>query len=319
LRDEGFYEGPIDGNMTPRLSVSLKTYQKENRLPETGDLDPETAKRLGILGTPAAARPKTDRTPVPAGDTRTSRPVASGVTLARVLSAKANRRPDSSIDIAIETQASTGGWRWFGEYVVNGDTLEVYARANRPTGPTTQVITRGRIDLNVKDGVEYVRRVVVHGETGTVNLPLASGNNPAPSSGSDAGTSANTNVNTNINQQAKQLLADYQRIVGYRSDGTNVSIDTRQYGEPELELLFALDSFVNSAQLYSRLVGSLQNQARLRAATLSLAREARRADRVITTTSSRTVPQIEGRWDTIRQEVLRLMQIYGITTDELES
>lgn len=319
LRDEGYYEGDIDGNMTPRLSASLKLYQKENGLVETGELNPETAKKLGILGVPASARPKQDRAPVPASDTRTSRPVTGGATLARVLSAKANRRPDGSIDVMIETQASTGGWRWFGEYVINGDTLEVYARAVRPSGPATQVITRGRIDLNVKDGVEYVRRVVVHGETGSVNLPLASSSNSTPGPRPDAGTSASTRVNTNIGQQAGQLLAEYQRIVGYRSDGTSVSIDTHQYGEQELELLFALDSFVNSAQLYSRLVGSLQDQTRLRSATLSLAREARRADKVITTTSSRTVAQIEGRWDEIRQEVLRLMHSFNITTDEIES
>lgn len=319
LRDEGYYEGDIDGNVTPRMSAALKTYQKENGLPETGNLDPETAKKLGILGTPAAARPQKGRSPVPASDTRTSRPVADGTTLARVLSAKATRRPDGSIDVSIETQANTGGWRWFGESVINGDTLEVYARATRPTGPSTQVITRGRIDLNVKEGVEHVRRIVVHGEGGDVNLPLASGNNSASRpAATPAGSNAGTRVNTNINRQAEELLTNYQRIVGYRSDGTSVSIDNRQYGEPELELLFALDSFVNSSRLYSRMVGSLQDQTRLRAATLSLAREARRADKVITTTSSRTVPQIEGRWDAIRQEVLRLMQIYGITTDEIE-
>jgi peptidoglycan hydrolase-like protein with peptidoglycan-binding domain len=323
LRDEGYYEGEIDGNVTPRMSAALKTYQKENGLPETGSLDPETARKLGILGTPAATRAQGRRSPVPASDTRTSRPVSDGTSLARVLSAKANRRPDGSIDVSIETQANTGGWRWFGESVINGDTLEVYARATRPSGPATQVITRGRIDLNVKEDVEHVRRVVVHGEGGDVNIPLTSGNTSSPRPASpganpNRGTSAGTRVNTNINRQAEELLAEYQRVVGYRSDGGSVSIDNRQYGEPELELLFALDSFVNSARLYSRMVGSLQDQTRLRVATLSLAREARRADKVITTTSSRTVAQIEGRWDTIRQEVLRLMQIYGITTDELE-
>lgn len=329
LRDEGFYEGVIDGNMTPRMSAALKVYQKENGLPETGSLDPDTARKLGILGTPAAARPQRDRSPVPASDTRTSRPVAGGATLANVLSAKASRRSDGSIDVSIETQANTGGWRWFGESVINGDTLEIFARATKPTGPVTQAITRGRIDMNVKNGVEYVRRVVVHGEGGDVNLPLASGSNPNSSSRSDSTqsspprsvppqTGTGTRVTTNINRQAEDLLSEYQRIVGYRSDGTSISIDNRQYGEPELELLFALDSFVNASRLYSRLMGSLQDQTRLRAATLSLAREARRADKVITTTSSRTASQIEGRWDAIRQEVLRLMQIYNITTDELE-
>src|SRR5207247_11223560 len=90
----------------------------------------------------------------------------SGAVMATVLSATADRTGEGAIHVFINTQANTGGWRWFGEQVVNGDTLEVYAKAVKPTGMVTQVLTRGRIELTVRDGVQYVRRVVIHSANG---------------------------------------------------------------------------------------------------------------------------------------------------------
>ncbi|MFY9554528.1 MAG: peptidoglycan-binding domain-containing protein, partial [Blastocatellia bacterium] len=158
LKDQGYYEGETDGAMSPRTSGALKTYQREHNLPETGDLDPQTAKSLGIVGATSGG----DRAPEQPKETTRESAEPPEPEMANVLSATANRTREGSIYVLINTQANTGGWRWFGEQVVNGDTLEVYARAQRPSGMTTQVLTRGRIELTVRDGVEYVRRVVIH-------------------------------------------------------------------------------------------------------------------------------------------------------------
>jgi hypothetical protein len=88
--------------------------------------------------------------------------------------------------------------------------------------------------------------------------------------------------------------------------------------EADIEMLFALDNFVNASQLYARMVGTLRDRNSQRGAALALAREARRADRVMTTTSSRAATQLSRRWDAIRQEVLKLMQAHNITSSELE-
>src|SRR5439155_26556897 len=88
-------------------------------------------------------------------ETRTDS-VPSEPVMANVLSASAKRTQEGAISVLINTQANTGGWRWFGEQVVNGDTLEVYAKAVRPSAMVTQALTRGRIELTVRDGVEYV-------------------------------------------------------------------------------------------------------------------------------------------------------------------
>ena len=172
--------------MTPRTSTSLKTYQRENNLPQTGDLDPATADKLGITrATPL--RPRAERLArrkaslALRGGASASDHCDGGQTSS---SQTCFRRPPTASLTArctylINTQANTGGWRWFGEQVANGDTLEVYARAVRPTGIVTQAMTRGKIELNVKDGVDLVRRVVVHGAAGDITIPLGSTSRPA--------------------------------------------------------------------------------------------------------------------------------------------
>src|SRR5262249_58013382 len=116
---------------------------------------------------------------------RTREPVressgTSDAVMATVVSASANRTADGGIYVLLTTQANTAGWRWFEEHVVNGDTLEVYARAVRPGGMAAQVITRGRIEVNERNGVEYVRRVVIHSATGDQVLALSDRADAAP-------------------------------------------------------------------------------------------------------------------------------------------
>jgi peptidoglycan hydrolase-like protein with peptidoglycan-binding domain len=336
LKEQGYYEGPLDGTMGPRTSNAIRTYQSEHNLPETGDLDPGTARSLKILGAggsspsigsgsprpvdprPAGTRPAEPRSTPPRSTSRSAEPV---VTEANVLSATATRNADGSISVTVNTQANTGGWRWFGEHVVNGDTLEVYARAERPTGMVTQALTRGRIDMTVRDGVDYVRRVVVHGSGADVAIPLRSVSNSGGNSGggnSSVGNSANSSAGLSLQRQAEELLSEYQRATGIRQTGAGVEMSGRS-NSADIELLFAIDGFANAAQLYARLLPSLRDQEGLRSAALSLAKQARRTDITFTSTSSRVASSLGARWDAIRQDVLRLMDNYNISADELDN
>jgi len=314
LKEKGYYEGQVDGSMSPRTVSAIQVYQQENNLPQTGDLDPKTAASLGITG---GNRPR-----------QAGQRTAQGESvLANVLSATAARTPDGAIQVLINTQANTGGWRWFGEQVVNGDTLEVYARALPPTGPVTQALSRGRIEVIARDGVDYIRRVIVHGSGGDINVPFGSRNDagsgaPAAPANRPAPVrpAVDSGAGISLQRQAEELLAEYQNVVGVRLTGTGVELDGRgQYQEPEIELLFALDSFANAAQLYSRLAASSLDREGLRASTLALARQARATDRVMTTTSSRSADAVARRWDAIRQEVLRLMQRHNIASSDIEN
>jgi len=327
LKNQGYYEGQADGAMSPRTTNAIKTYQQEHNLTVTGDLDPRTAASLGITGASragGATRPRgasAPGRPQPAGQ----RLPGNDAVLANVLSATASRTPDGAIQVIINTQANTGGWRWFGEQIVNGDTLEVFARAIPPGGMVTQALSRGRIEVIARDGIEYVRRVVVHGAGGDLNVPFGAradtgsaapqANRPTP-----VRSSGEPGAGPSLQRQAEELLAEYQNTVGVRLVGTGVELDGRgQYHEPEIELLFALDSFANAAQLYSRLASSSLERDGLRAATLALARQARATDRVMTTTSSRSADTVSRRWDAIRQDVLRLMQRFNISSSDIEN
>lgn len=316
LKDQGYYEGDADGVMNARTSSALRVFQREHRLPETGDLDPQTAKSLGIVGASNVVdRGTPDRSRGPGREN--AQP--SEAVLATVLSATANRTGDGAIYVSISTQANSGGWRWFGEQVVNGDTLEVYARAVKPTGMVTQVLTRGRIELTARDGVQYVRRVVVHSASGDQAITLGGRTDGSPETTSIAPTGSGSPA-SGLQRKAEDLLAEYQRAYGVRLTGSGVEVDnTSQYHEPEIELLFAIDGFANAAQLYARLATSLRDRQSMHGATLALARQARRTDRVITTTTSRAADSLAAKWDSVRQDVLRLMQSYNITSSEIEN
>jgi hypothetical protein len=145
--------------------------------------------------------------------------------------------------------------------------------------------------------------------------PSASSGNPASVQGAGDNHSASS-----ILKQAQDLLAEYQRMIGVRLTGTGLESDGRTvYTDDDIDLLFALDSFANRAQLYVRLLPTLQTQQGIRSATLSMAKEARRTDRIITTSSSRWINRLNPRWDAIRQEVLKLMYTYSISTSEIEN
>lgn len=314
LKEQGYYEGEADGAMNSRTSSALRSYQREHNLQETGDLDPQTAKSLGILGSSNVS----DRTADRRRENRTETAVLPEAVMANVLSASANRMQDGAISIQIITQANTGGWRWIGEHVVNGDTLEIYAKAIRPTGMVTQVLTRGRIELTVRDGVQYVRRVVIHSANGDQMVPLSGRTEAVAEPAAPSGTTPSSAGS--LQRKAEEMLSEYQRLYGVRMTGNGVEVDNpSQYREAEIELLFAIDSFVNSAQLYARFAMSFRDRESMRGATLAMARQARRTDRVVSTANTRAADSLATRWDSIRQDVLRLMQGYNIGSSEIEN
>ena len=347
LKEQGYYEGEPDGVVSPRTAGALRAYQKEHNLQESGDLDPQTARSLGIMGGGVPSDRSHDRP----RDVRPESSAPSEAVMANVLSANASRTQDGAVYVLITTQANSGGWRWLEEHVVNGDTLEVYARGIKPSGMTTQVLTRGRIELTARDGVQYVRRVVIHSAGPDQVLQLGDGRAeraadirrteraadtryPEPatdtrrtdtrradeSAGTGGSSGESSTSGMTLQRKAEELLSEYQRVYGVRMTGTGIQVDNAaQYREPEIELLFAIDSFANATQLYNHVTNSLRDRQSVRGATLAMAKQARRTDRVISTTTSRGADVLAAKWDSIREDVLRLMQIYGINSSEIEN
>lgn len=48
LRDKGRYSGPVDGVLGLRTRAGIRGYQKAKSLPITGQLDTQTANKLGV-------------------------------------------------------------------------------------------------------------------------------------------------------------------------------------------------------------------------------------------------------------------------------
>ena len=48
LRDKGHYRGEVDGVFGLRTWASIRGFQKAENLPVTGQLDPQTAAKLGV-------------------------------------------------------------------------------------------------------------------------------------------------------------------------------------------------------------------------------------------------------------------------------
>ncbi len=51
LKDDGDYHGQIDGKFGPKTRQALKDFQQKNGLPQTGQLDQQTASKLGLNST----------------------------------------------------------------------------------------------------------------------------------------------------------------------------------------------------------------------------------------------------------------------------
>jgi hypothetical protein len=91
-----------------------------------------------------------------------------------------------------------------------------------------------------------------------------------------------------------------------------------RYDQADIDLLFALNDFVNAARLYGQLAPAVDDPTAQRQVVLALAREARRTDRVLSTSKTQAAATLVGRWDNIRQDVLRLMDSQSITAADIE-
>lgn len=51
LKDDGDYKGQVDGKYGPKTAEAIKHFQKTNNLPQSGQLDQQTASKLGVSTT----------------------------------------------------------------------------------------------------------------------------------------------------------------------------------------------------------------------------------------------------------------------------
>jgi hypothetical protein len=118
----------------------------------------------------------------------------------------------------------------------------------------------------------------------------------------------------NIRQRTVSLKIECESTIA-RSG----KFDRGNKSDPNIELLLALDSLIEAAKHYEMEVSSPKYSGNLREPTLVMARVARKADRVIATTTSQMVNNLRARWDAIRMDILSLMRSQNIQASELDN
>jgi peptidoglycan hydrolase-like protein with peptidoglycan-binding domain len=91
LRDKGHYRGDVDGVSGLRTWASIRGFQKAENLPVTGQLDPQTAAKLGVR---------------PEGRAESRYETTEGKPSAGIKWAKGSRRKSKTLPKAVKTVAA---------------------------------------------------------------------------------------------------------------------------------------------------------------------------------------------------------------------
>ena len=107
LQDKGHYRGKVDGVFGLRTRASIRAFQKAERLPVTGQLDPQTAGKLGVK--PEAIRADSHEPPQEIGQGRneTSQETTKGKPSAGIQLSKGSRRSSKTQPKAVKPVSET--------------------------------------------------------------------------------------------------------------------------------------------------------------------------------------------------------------------
>ena len=282
LRDRGFYNGPINGVMTPATRTALRQFQRDRNLPETGDLDFRTAQALGI-----------------ASDT------GSAADLVEIDNPRAERISRDSVRIDLTARTRTSGWRIFTDKFVTGNTLHVYVRGVPPRYASGQRIDEQRVSDTI-DNAGGVSRVIFHGAQRDITVDLLGRGDTG--GGGNTGGSGNIGNPRQIAFLANRLLNDYSRELNVRTARGEVVFDRgRNLRDREVELLFLFNSLKATADLYNSITTNVNDTEALKGAADSLLRQARLVNRLIKRDNGGSLSNIVATdWDQLKNELSRI-------------
>src|SRR6266571_49074 len=151
LRDRGYYNGPINGQMNVATRDAIRRYQRDRNLAITGDLDLTTARDLGISS-------------------------ESGFETAsmEISNVRAERVGRDTIRISADVETRGGEWQLFTNHFVSGNMLHVYVRGVPPRGSADSLIDH-RLVTETYNNLSGVTRVVFHGPQRDFTVDLVGG------------------------------------------------------------------------------------------------------------------------------------------------
>ncbi len=290
LRDRNYYNGPVNGQMTPGTRDAIRRFQRDQNLPVTGDLNLATARELGLV---------TDR--------------GAETAAIDVENVQAQRVDRDSVRVFGIARANSGGWQVSLNRFVSGTTLHVYVRGVPPRFPSTRAMTEMRFDETFR-AVGRVDRVVVHGAQREIAIDLmpggGGGGGGIPGSGSNPGNTGQ------IVLYATRLVQDYQRDLGIRAGRGQMVFDTRRQLRPEeVELLSQLNCLRAAADVYNDIVNARMNDmAAVKGGADALLRQVRLTNRMMKRGNLTMSSIFTNDWELFRTEIRAI----NITDVDLE-
>jgi peptidoglycan hydrolase-like protein with peptidoglycan-binding domain len=286
LRDRGYYNGPINGEMTVATREALRRYQRDHNLPISGDLNAMTARDLGIASEQGFE--------------------ASAIEIA---DARAERVGRDGIRIFVDVRTTGGGWQVFANRFVNNNTLHVYVRGVPPRQPIGNAIDHHPFSDTFYN-IGNVSRVVFHGPQRDLIVDLRGG-----VIGGGNGPGLGTGNPRQILFLANRLLQDYQRELNVHGNRGQVIFDThRNFRQNEVEMLFQLNSLQASAELYNQMVSGVSDPDALRGAADSLVRQMRLTSRIMRRADAGFSSIVSNDWSQLRDEV-RIITVTDANVD----
>jgi peptidoglycan hydrolase-like protein with peptidoglycan-binding domain len=284
LRDRGYYNGPINGVLTPGTRAALRRFQGDRNLSLSGDLDVATARELGIASE------------------------SGGESFAiEITNPRAERIDRDSIRISADVQTRGSGWNVFINRFVSGNTLHVYVRGVPPRN-ATGTATDHHPFTETYNGLASITRVIFHGPQRDFTIdPLTTGGvGGGVGSGSTGGAGAGNGQQ--IAFIANRLLQSFQRDLNVRSLRGQVVFDNRRdLKNNEVQLLFQINSVKAAAELYNQLTSTVTDPEAVRGAADALRRQSRLLDRMIKRYNQMTLSSIvKNDLDQLQAEIARI-------------
>jgi hypothetical protein len=226
-------------------------------------------------------------------DSRTNaEPQATTVKVSGVI---AERTSNGSIRALITAETPTAGWRIFVDHSVDRDTLEVWLRGYKPSGPVAQVLSHPTVNLSVPDQSGEVRRVLVHGSNGNRTADVA----PSTVLRDDA----LGDVRARVVDKLEVLTADYAASVGAVRDsqGRYQQGGDRQLTPGQLNLLSALNGLVQSARSFQKVSSGQPGSTAQRQAALRLSDTTNRVNGIWR--SVQPAQDLDDKWHVLQDEI----------------
>lgn len=287
LRDRGYYNGPLNGQMTPATRDAIRRFQRDQNLTVTGELNVATARALGL------GNDRGDRTPN-----------------VDIVNVQAQRVDRDSVRVFGVARVRTGGWQVTTNHYVTGTTLHVNVRGIPPRGPSTQAVTEMRFEETFR-AVGRVDRVVIHGAQRDFEIDLQT-----TGGGGGTGSGGNAGNTRQILLYATRLVQDYQRDLGMRAGRGQMTFDVRrELRQNEAELLSQLNSLRAAADTYNDIVlGLASNPEAIKGGADALLRQGRLTNRIMKRSNLNLSSVFMNDWESFRTE----LRAINITDTDLE-